>query len=237
MATPVLEVAPLNKQFVLHAQGERQIRVLDGLQFALHPGECLSLQSPSGSGKSTVLRCITGNYLPGPGSHIWLAAGASRVDLAQASPEGILGARRQHIAHVSQFLHVIPRVSCLRLVMTPLLAEGLDESRATRVAGELLEALHLPERLWPLAPRTFSGGEQQRVNIAVALAASQVRPRPLVLLDEPTASLDAKNRSAVVALLKALQAQGSALLGAFHDEDTHLALSTRTLTLEEHIDS
>ena len=234
--TAVLELSPLNKQFTLHTQGGRTLEVLKGIELKVHAGECLSLQSPSGSGKSTILRCITGHYLPGPGSRVLLRPRAHPagglegpvVDLAQASLHTLRLARQFHIAYVSQFLRVIPRVSTLALVMQPMLREGLDLEQAEALTGGLLERLHLPSALWPLAPKTFSGGEQQRVNIAIALAASLVRPRELILLDEPTASLDQANRDVVTALLKDLRDAGAAMIGAFHDQDTHERLATRT---------
>jgi alpha-D-ribose 1-methylphosphonate 5-triphosphate synthase subunit PhnL len=150
------------------------------------------------------------------------------VDLAQASLHTLRLARQFHIAYVSQFLRVIPRVSTLHLVMQPMLREGLAPEQAEPLASGLLERLHLPSALWPLAPKTFSGGEQQRVNIAIALAACLVRPRELILLDEPTASLDQANRDVVTSLLKDLRDAGAAMIGAFHDHDTHERLATRT---------
>jgi alpha-D-ribose 1-methylphosphonate 5-triphosphate synthase subunit PhnL len=234
--TPVLELSPLNKQFTLHTQGGRTLEVLQGIELQVSAGECLSLQSPSGSGKSTILRCITGHYLPGPGSHVLLrprvladrGLNSAIVDLAQASLHTLRLARQFHIAYVSQFLRVIPRVSTFHLVMQPMLREGLAPEQAEPLASGLLERLHLPSALWPLAPKTFSGGEQQRVNIAIALAACLVRPRELILLDEPTASLDQANRDVVTSLLKDLRDAGAAMIGAFHDHDTHERLATRT---------
>ncbi|MEY2777516.1 MAG: hypothetical protein RLY30_1614 [Pseudomonadota bacterium] len=232
----VLQLAPLNKQFTLHTQGGRSLEVLRGIELEVRAGECLSLQSPSGSGKSTILRCITGHYLPGPGSrvlfrprpHAGLGLEPEPVDLAQASLHILRLARQFHIAYVSQFLRVIPRVSTLTLVTQPMLREGLNEGAASRLASTLLERLHLPSALWSLAPKTFSGGEQQRVNIAIALAACLVRPRELILLDEPTASLDQANREVVTSLLEELRTEGAAMIGAFHDYDTHARLATRT---------
>ena len=237
--TPVLELAPLNKQFTLHTQGGRTLEVLREVSLEVRAGECLSLQSPSGSGKSTILRCITGHYLPGPGSRVIFRPKPSAanglaepsVDLAQASLHTLRLMRQFHIAYVSQFLRVIPRVSTLTLVMQPMLREGLSTDEAAQRAGDLLSRLHLPSALWPLAPKTFSGGEQQRVNIAIALAACLVRPRELILLDEPTASLDQANRAVVTALLRDLRDAGAAMIGAFHDQDTHTSLATRTQEL------
>lgn len=238
--SPVLQLAPLNKLFTLHTQGGRSLEVLKAISLQVYPGQCLSLQSPSGSGKSTVLRCITGHYLPGPGSRVLLTPKAypgrgldgTSVDLARASLRTLRIARQFHIAYVSQFLRVIPRVATLDLVMQPMLKEGLNPGEAAKRASALLARLKLPETLWSLAPKTFSGGEQQRVNIAIALAACLVRPRDLILLDEPTSSLDPANRELVIQWLTELRDAGAAMIGAFHDQETHARLATSTQELK-----
>ena len=101
--------------------------------------------------------------------------------------------RRDTIGYVSQFLRTVPRVSALDVVAEPLVARGVDRDAARDRARELLARLNLPERLWALPPATFSGGEQQRVNIARGF----ITDHPILLLDEPTASLDANNREVV----------------------------------------
>ncbi|HET6223099.1 MAG TPA: phosphonate C-P lyase system protein PhnL, partial [Dongiaceae bacterium] len=200
--------------------------VLDGVDLAVRPGECVVLDGPSGTGKSTLMRTLYGNYRA-EGGAILVRHDGDLVDLAAASPRQMLAVRRRTIGYVSQFLHVIPRVPTLAIVAEPLRALGVDESEARERAALLLRRLALPERLWSLPPATFSGGEQQRVNIARGLAPRQ----PILLIDEPTASLDAENRDRVVALLREALAEGVAMVGIFHDAATRAALATRIFRL------
>jgi alpha-D-ribose 1-methylphosphonate 5-triphosphate synthase subunit PhnL len=160
---------------------------------------------------------------PAPQDEEGSGSGAGTIDVARAEPREILRLRRTTMAYVSQFLRVIPRVPTLEIVAEPLLAAGLPRPEAEARAGELLERLNLPERLWGLPPATFSGGEQQRVNIARGFAT----PRPILLLDEPTASLDAANRRVVVELIEARKREGTAILGIFHDADVRDAIADR----------
>ena len=160
---------------------------------------------------------------PAPQDEEGSGSGGGIVDVARAEPREILRLRRTTMAYVSQFLRVIPRVPTLEIVAEPLLAAGMPRREAEARAGELLERLNLPERLWGLPPATFSGGEQQRVNIARGFAT----PRPILLLDEPTASLDAANRRVVVELIEARKREGTAILGIFHDADVRNAIADR----------
>jgi alpha-D-ribose 1-methylphosphonate 5-triphosphate synthase subunit PhnL len=136
------------------------------------------------------------------------------VDVAKAAPRDILALRRETLGYVSQFLRVVPRVPTLDVVAEPLLAVGVTPDAARDRAATLLAGLNIPERLWQLSPTTFSGGEQQRVNIARGFAHSY----PAMLLDEPTASLDAQNRATVLQLIEEAKARGAAIIGIFHDE-------------------
>jgi alpha-D-ribose 1-methylphosphonate 5-triphosphate synthase subunit PhnL len=224
---PILRVTGLAKSFTLHAQGVR-LAVLDGLDLELCPGECVVLEAPSGSGKSTLLRALYGNYRADRGQILLRHRGAV-VDVASASPRLLLELRRETIGYVSQFLRVIPRVPALDIVAEPLLERGASVAEARAQAAALLAALALPERLWGLAPATFSGGEQQRVNIARALIAEH----PLLLLDEPTAALDAENSARVTALLDERRERGIAMLGIFHDAAARHTLATRLYPLRE----
>jgi alpha-D-ribose 1-methylphosphonate 5-triphosphate synthase subunit PhnL len=224
---PILRVEGLAKSFTLHAQGVR-LPVLDGVDLAVAAGECVVLDAPSGSGKSTLLRALYGNYRADRGRILLCHRGAV-VDVAAAPPRLLLELRRETIGYVSQFLRVIPRVPALDIVAEPLLERGAGPETARERAAALLAALALPERLWRLAPATFSGGEQQRVNIARALIAEH----PLLLLDEPTAALDAENGDRVVALLDAQRRRGVAMLGIFHDTAARLRLATRLFPLRE----
>ena len=223
---PVIEVSGLCKEFILHQQGGTRIEALRDVSFHVNAGECVALYGPSGSGKSTMLKALYGNYLPTSGS-ILVRCSGRETDIAHASPREVSRLRRECISYVSQFLHVIPRVSTLDLVAEPLLAAGCKEEEALRRARNLLQRLNLPERLWNLAPATFSGGEQQRVNIARGFC----RPTPVLLLDEPTASLDAMNRKIVVELIREACARGCAVVGIFHDDDTRTAVAHRSVIM------
>jgi alpha-D-ribose 1-methylphosphonate 5-triphosphate synthase subunit PhnL len=219
---PVLRIDGLGKAFTLHNQGGVRLDVLRDVAFQLAPGECVALHGRSGSGKSTLLRTIHGNYKTASGS-ILVAHGGGWVDLATASPRRILEVRRRTIGYVSQFLHVIPRVSALDIVAEPMRLRGLSAEAAAERAAGLLASLNLPERLWRLAPATFSGGEQQRINIARGFAVEY----PILLLDEPTASLDGDNRRAVVSMIDEALGRGAAIIGIFHDLEVRDRVATR----------
>lgn len=227
-AAPILRVENLAKTFTLHTQGGVRLPVFGQVSFTVSPGECVVLSGPSGSGKSTLLRSLYANYLPDAG-HIRVTHDGGWVDMVTAEPRDILAVRRATMGYVSQFLRVIPRVPTLDIVAEPLLAQGLDESAAKDKARDLLDRLALPERLWSVPPATFSGGEQQRVNIA----RSFVRSYPIVLLDEPTASLDAANRDTVVSLINEARAAGSALVAICHDAPVRDAIASRLLDVTE----
>jgi len=224
----MLEVAGLAKGFTLHAQGGVRLAVLDGIDLTVCPGDCVVLDAPSGSGKSTLLRALYGNYRSDRGRILVRHRGAM-TDIAAASPRLLLDVRRETIGYVSQFLRVIPRVPTLDIVAEPLALRGASLAEARERAAALLDALALPERLWRLAPATFSGGEQQRVNIARALVAEH----KLLLLDEPTASLDAENAARVLALLGERRDRGAAMVGIFHDGEARRRLATRLFPLPE----
>ena len=208
-AHAVIEVLDLCKSFTLHHQGGMVIPVMAGAHLRVGPGECVALTGASGAGKSTLMRMIYGNYLAASGS-----IRVNGVDVAAARPREIMELRRDGLGYVSQFLRVVPRVPTRRVVADPLLALGVNEAEALGRAEGLLAALNIPERLWSLSPTTFSGGEQQRVNIARGFA----HRHPALLLDEPTASLDSRNREVVLELIEAAKAEGAAIVGIFHDD-------------------
>jgi len=205
----MIQVSGLCKNFVLHNQGGAVIPVMRDAALSVAPGECVALVGASGAGKSTLMRMVYGNYLADAG-----VIRVGGVDVAQAEPRAVLALRRATLGYVSQFLRVVPRVPTLDVVAEPLLALGVARDEARDRARDLLARLNIPERLWPLSPTTFSGGEQQRVNIARGFAHAY----PALLLDEPTASLDAANREVVLALIDEAKARGAAILGIFHDE-------------------
>lgn len=219
---PLIIVEDLAKTFVLHNAEQATIPVFQDLTLQVAAGECVVLAGESGVGKSTLMRSIFGNYLPTVGSvKVW--HDGAYVDITKASPHEVLEVRRRTLGYVSQFLRVIPRVPTLQLVMEPLLENGVSFEEAKDRASELLSALRLPQAHWDLPPATFSGGEQQRVNIA----RSFIRKYPVLLLDEPTASLDAENRAIVVRLIKDALAEGAAMIGIFHDLDVRDAVASR----------
>ncbi|WP_241049080.1 phosphonate C-P lyase system protein PhnL [Achromobacter xylosoxidans] len=226
VATPMIEVRGLGKMFTLHNQGGIRLPVLEAVDFDAAAGDCLVLAGPSGTGKSTLLRCLYGNYLATEGS-IRVRAGDGWIELVGAPEQRILALRRDVIGYVSQFLRVIPRVSALDVVAEPLRMAGIEADEARERAAAMLRRLNVPPRLWGLAPATFSGGEQQRVNIARGFIARH----PILLLDEPTASLDPDNRAVVVELIREARAAGRCLLGIFHDEEVRDAVASRVLAL------
>lgn len=223
-----LLVEGLHKTFTLHTQGGIQLPVLRGVDLAVYPGECVALTDPSGSGKSTLLRAVYANYRPQRG-RIVVSHDGRPVDMVVAAPRELLAVRRRTIGYVSQFLRVIPRVPTLEVVIDPLRAFGVDRDTALTRGRALLARLRIPERLWSLSPVTFSGGEQQRVNIARGLAAR----RPILLLDEPTAALDDMNRATVVELIEARKREGAAVLGIFHDADIRERVADRIIDVTQ----
>ncbi|TNJ47863.1 phosphonate C-P lyase system protein PhnL [Phaeobacter sp. B1627] len=205
----MIDIRDVSKSFTLHNQGSATIPVMEAASLAVAPGECVGLVGASGAGKSTLMRLIYGNYLAASGQIL-----IGGLDVARAEPREILELRRKTLGYVSQFLRVVPRVSTLDVVAEPLLSVDTPADQARDRAASLLAELNIPERLWALSPTTFSGGEQQRVNIARGFAYDY----PAMLLDEPTASLDARNRATVLGLIEAAKARGAAIIGIFHDE-------------------
>jgi alpha-D-ribose 1-methylphosphonate 5-triphosphate synthase subunit PhnL len=227
MNQPAIEVRNLCKTFTLHQQGGVKIEVLRNAELTVYAGECLALHGASGVGKSTLLRSLDGNYKADSGQ-ILIRHDGEQVDLVSASPHKILELRLTTLGYVSQFLRVIPRVPALDIVAEPLLQLGAAPEQARERAATLLARLNLPARLWRLAPATFSGGEQQRVNIARVMIVDY----PVLLLDEPTAALDAENRDVVIGLIRAARARGSAIVGIFHDAEVRAAVSDRRYSMQ-----
>ena len=205
----MIHISNLSKTFTLHNQNAAVIPVMVGANLDVARGECVGLIGASGAGKSTLMRMVWGNYLAASGSIM-----VGDLDVARAEAREIIQMRRAVMGYVSQFLRVVPRVPTLDVVAEPLRNLGMPVDDAHARARELLTRLNLPERLWSLSPTTFSGGEQQRVNIARGFA----HPYAALLLDEPTASLDVANREVVLTLIEEAKARGAAILGIFHDE-------------------
>ena len=223
----LIDVRSVSKTFILHNQGGVQLPVLRNASFQVTAGECVVLDGPSGTGKSTLLKMLYGNYRADSGQ-ILVQTASGIEDLVAIHPHRMLQIRRDTVGFVSQFLRVIPRVSTWDVVCEPLRRQGADESIVAARARQLLQRLNLPQSLWPLAPATFSGGEQQRVNIARSLMVEY----PILLLDEPTASLDAANREVVARLIEEARQRGAAVVGIFHDDGLRSRLADRLYALE-----
>jgi len=220
--TPMIELSNAEKTFTMHLQGGVRLPVVRGVSFRVNAGECVVLSGPSGAGKSSILKMIYGNYRCDAGGIAVRHQGAA-IDLTTAEPRQILGIRRSTIGYVSQFLRAVPRVSTIDVVAEPLVANGFAREEARERAGRLLRRLNIPERLWLLPPSTFSGGEQQRVNIAHGF----ISDYPILLLDEPTASLDAANRAVVVELIEEKKRRGVAVVAIAHDDEIRREIADR----------
>lgn len=216
----MFDLKDVSKTFTLHNQGGTVIEVMRGANLTVNAGECVALTGASGAGKSTLMRMLYGNYSAQGG-----VIEVGGVDIVQAAPRDIIRLRREVLGYVSQFLRVVPRVPTLDVVAEPLLALGVDATEARERAAGMLARLNIPRPLWALSPTTFSGGEQQRVNIARGF----VHGFPALLLDEPTASLDATNRDVVLGLIEDAKARGAAVIGIFHDEEARNRVCDRQI--------
>jgi alpha-D-ribose 1-methylphosphonate 5-triphosphate synthase subunit PhnL len=233
----MLHVESLSKHFTLHLRGGLELPVLKSVSLQVNAGECVALLGASGQGKSTLMKCLYGSYGADSGA-IWLEAQDGRVDIAQATPQQMIALRRRDIAYVSQFLRAVPRVPALDVVAERWLqarpdtdadeAQAQAQEQAHDEARALFARLNLPSSLWELPPATFSGGEQQRVNIARGF----IEPARLLLLDEPTASLDAANRRVVIDLIREAREAGAAVVGIFHDEEVRDAVASRCVPVQ-----
>jgi len=220
--TAMIDITDAKKTFTMHLQGGIELPVVHGVSFDVEPGECVVLSGPSGAGKSSILKMIFGNYRC-DGGRIGIRHQGSVIDLATAEPRQVLSVRRSTIGYVSQFLRAVPRVATIDVVAEPLIANGIARAEAREKVGALLRRLNIPERLWALPPSTFSGGEQQRVNIARGF----ISDLPILLLDEPTASLDAANRAVVVELVGQKKREGVAMVAIVHDDEIRHLIADR----------
>ena len=222
--TAMIDIADAEKTFTMHLQGGVEIPVVRGVSFQVGAGECVVLSGPSGAGKSSILKMIFGNYRC-DGGRIGMRHQGAVIDLATAEPRQVLSVRRATIGYVSQFLRAVPRVPTIDVVAEPLVVNGVARTEARERAGALLRRLNIPERLWALPPSTFSGGEQQRVNIARGF----ISELPILLLDEPTASLDAVNRAVVVDLIDEKKRAGVAMVAIVHDDEIRQLIADRVV--------
>lgn len=228
-STALLQAHQVYKGFTLHNQGGIRFPVLEGVSLTVEAGECVALVGASGSGKSTLMRSLYANYRI-DGGEIWVKHQQQWRNLAAGDAHDLLDIRQHTLGYVSQFLRVIPRVPAADVAAEPLIALGVDPEAAQQKVKDLFAVLNLPQRLWYLSPTTFSGGEKQRVNIARAFSVDY----PILLLDEPTAALDAPNRAVVMQLIEEKKAKGCALVGIFHDEEVKNRVCNRFLTFDLH---
>ncbi|MGV1908449.1 phosphonate C-P lyase system protein PhnL [Agrobacterium cavarae] len=227
MPTPLI-VSEVFKSFTMHLRDGIELPVVRNVNFSVQAGECVVLGGPSGIGKSSILKMLYGNYAIDSGQ-ILIKHEGHMVDIGSAAPRTVLEVRHRSLGYVSQFLRTVPRVAAVDVAAEPLLARKVPVEEARERAGELLSKLNLPRELWSLPPATFSGGEQQRVNIARGF----ITDHAILLLDEPTASLDAANRKVVVEMIRQKKAEGTALLGIFHDEEVREAVADRILDVSQ----
>jgi alpha-D-ribose 1-methylphosphonate 5-triphosphate synthase subunit PhnL len=218
----MIDITNAEKTFTMHLQGGIRLPVVRGVTFQVNAGECVVLAGPSGAGKSSILKMIFGNYRC-DGGRIDIRHRGKVIDLAKAEPREVLSVRRATIGYVSQFLRAVPRVATMDVVAEPLIVTGTTREEARGRACDLLRCLNIPERLWTLPPATFSGGEQQRVNIAAGF----ISDHPILLLDEPTASLDAANRKVVVNLIGKKKRAGVAIVAIVHDDEIRRLIADR----------
>jgi alpha-D-ribose 1-methylphosphonate 5-triphosphate synthase subunit PhnL len=228
MSEKALDVRGLHKQFVIHAIG-RLVPALRGVDLHVDSGEHVALVGPSGAGKSTLLKCVWRSCLPSAGE-IWLRRrDSSRTDLASADDREIVAVRRDDLAYVSQFLRPDCRRTVLEVVGRAAIRRGLEPAGAAAAAAAALRRLAVAEDLWGTQPVVLSGGEQQRVNLAVGTLC----PPRLLLLDEPVAALDSGHRDTVLRLIRELSRAGVCVLSVFHDLDVVRALADRVVVLRD----
>ncbi|MBV9539352.1 MAG: phosphonate C-P lyase system protein PhnL [Acidisphaera sp.] len=216
----MLRTERLAKSFTLHLQGGLRLPVLSHVALQVHAGECVALAGPSGAGKSTLLRALYGNYRADAG-RITVRHEDGFVDIASAAPRTVLEVRSRTLGYVSQFLRVVPRVAAVEIVAQA--AREASHADALAAARGWLTRLNIPARLQSLPPATFSGGEQQRVNLARGF----IGRHPILLLDEPTASLDNDNRDVVIDVIREAKTAGAAIVGIFHDRFVRDAVADR----------
>ncbi|MCL1916767.1 MAG: ATP-binding cassette domain-containing protein [Peptococcaceae bacterium] len=224
----ILKIENLSKNFYLHYQ-DKTITSCQDINFVLNKGEFIGIVGVSGAGKSTIMKCINRTYLPMQGTIYYDSEAFGEINLATAAEREILYLRKHEIGYVSQFLNIMPRTTAKEHVMSALIDMGKDEKTAEIQAREMLTYFKLPENLWDIYPNTFSGGERLRLN----LAHSMVKKPRLLLLDEPTASLDHKTKLLVKEILKKLKDQKTSMLGIFHDLEFMEGVCDRIFNISE----
>ena len=212
MSEALLAIEGLGKSFTIH-QLDKRIKACEGIDIRVAPGQFIGITGRSGSGKSTILKLIYRSYLPEAGRALYLSDRFGLIDLFLASDRQMLYLRRREIGYVSQFLNLVPRTTARESIEHAALEVGMDSGRAREESERMLRHFELGEELWDSYASTFSGGEKLRLNVARAM----VKHPRLLLLDEPTASLDELSKARVRELIQRLKAEGTTMLGIFHD--------------------
>lgn len=227
---PLLSITGLTKSFTIHAIG-RHIQGCTNIDFVVPTGQFVGITGKSGSGKSTILRCIYRTNLPEKGSILYNSAAFGTLDLTKATPRQMLYLRMHEIGYVSQFLNVLPRRSAYDIVMQSAIETyGVHAvEKCHRETQNMLRHFDIAEELWDVYPRTFSGGEKLRLNIAAAM----IKHPRMLLLDEPTASLDNASKVKVRELIEQLKSQGTTMLGIFHDLEFMEGLCDKEFNMQE----
>lgn len=225
---PLLEIKEISKTFTLHNL-DRHINACKNISLVLNKGEFIGITGISGSGKSTILKSIYRTYLPGEGEILYDSVKFGRLNLYHASERQIIYLRHYEIGYVSQFLNVMPRTTAREIVENAVLEMGYDKEYARGEAIKMLSHFKLDEELWDSYPVNFSGGEKLRLNVAAAMIK---KPR-LLLLDEPTASLDATSKEKVRILIEKLKNEGTTMLGIFHDIEFMDGLCDKEFNMEQ----
>lgn len=223
-----IEVKGLCKTFTMHILNDKVINALQDLDFYIKQGEIVGLAGKSGAGKSTLIKCIYRTCIPSKGEILYNSKRFGTIDLAKADDYEILALRKSEMTYCSQFLSVIPRVTAIDVVAVSLVSKGESWENARNIAKEYLSKLGLEEELWDAYPSTFSGGEQQRINVARAIIS---KPN-FLLIDEPTASLDQKTKDIVIGMVLDLKQQGTSVLCITHDPYTMEHIADRVIELK-----
>lgn len=224
----LLVIEDLEKSFTMHVS-KREIHACKGISLKLAKGEFIGITGKSGSGKSTILKGIYRTNLPQKGRIFYDSEKFGLIDLCQASERQMIYLRKQEIGYVSQFLRIMPRTTARQIIEHAVLEMGADEETARHRAKDMLEHFELEPALWDMYPNTFSGGEKLRLNIAAAMVK---KPR-LLLLDEPTASLDNSSKQKVRDLIEQLKLEGTTMLGIFHDLEFMEGLCDREYNMQK----
>lgn len=226
MKETILKVNNFSKDFELHALN-KTIKACNNINFEVSKGEFFGIIGKSGAGKSTILKSIYKTYIPSTGEIIFNSEIYGNVDLAKVGDREMINLRKKEIGYVSQFLKTLPRITAIELVIHSLIESGFEKNCAYDMAKDILNQFEIKENLWDAYPNNFSGGEKLRLNLAQAMVK---KPR-LLLLDEPTASLDNQSKIYVKEKMLELKSQGTTMIGIFHDIEFMETVIDKTFTM------